>query len=147
MFIVEALFNGLYFLQAHPLYWQAPLVLLLHSAAFSWFKHKVALEGKARITAWLTATSAILVYLHLAIVGLPVLVSVHALKLTAEQTVFYVGGITLAYNFLKDRVIAFLTSAESAAPAPKQPTVVTPENQNSPEPTTPAAVDSGVVTI
>jgi hypothetical protein len=128
-------------LQDHPLLWQLPISAITTVGGFAWFRHKVAMEGRARITAWLGTISTLTVLLHLAITGIPIALSMHLLKLTAEQSAAYIGVLTVTYNLLKDRVTKFLTDA--AAEAPDSPSTTPPVNVIASHPT----ADEGVVTI
>lgn len=126
-----------HFLQLHPLYWQAPLTMLTASGLFDWFKHKVALEGKKTITGYLTALGTIIVILHLAIVGATFASPLGLLKMTAQQTVFFIGGLNLVYNFLTHGVTKFLQDAQAEATTPS----TTPSQKN---PALSSAVEAGV---
>jgi hypothetical protein len=129
-------------LQTHPLYWQTPVGLITTSGVFEYVKRKLALEGKAKITAYLSGVSTIVVLVHAAIVGLTFAGPLGLLKGIGTQATFFLGLLTVTYSFLTTKVVAFLQAAKADA----KTSPATPPQKNQTATSTPAA-EGGVVTI
>ncbi len=131
------------FLQTHPMYWQAPLAAIATSGAFEWIKHKLALEGKKKITSLLSLLALLEVMVHMAIIGVTVPGLTALFKISAQQSLMFLGILNLIYNFLTHPVAKLLADAKAAAASGTASATPPQINQGA----NTSAAESGVATL
>jgi hypothetical protein len=144
---MQTLITIYHYIQMHPLYWQVPIGLLTTSGSFEYLKHKLELQGKAKVTAYLSLVSTLVVLLHAAIVGITFAGPLGLLKGLGTQTVFFLGLLTVTYNFLTHYVVTFLQDAKAKAVATQATTAAPAQINHSGTQPVGSAVDAGVVTF